>query len=314
MRIVFAGTPEFAADHLKALVEQHDLDIVGVVTQPDKPGKRGKRPIPSAVKTLALDQGLPIYQPKRLRKSDLASLTFDLLIVVAYGQILKPEVLAMPSIAPINVHASLLPRWRGAAPIQHAILAGDQETGVSIMEMEQGLDTGPVILMNRCAIDPDETGGSLFQKLSRLGAKTLIDVIKGIGRDGISSTPQMGAGITYAGKISKQAAKIDWTDNCTVILRKIRAFLPDPVAFSFIGDQRFRFFSAESFSGVPPDPVNRRIGTIIERTRSGLVVQCGDGQLCITGLQLPTGKGTILQGAAIKNIQSSVIDVGQCFQ
>lgn len=154
MRIVFAGTPKFAADHLEALLRAPGIQIVGVVTQPDKPGKRGKNPIPSPVKTLAVEHRLPLYQPERLRKADLASLTFDLLIVVAYGQILRADLLSMPLIAPINVHASLLPRWRGAAPIQHAILAGDQETGVSIMRMDEGLDTGPIIATPAVALHP----------------------------------------------------------------------------------------------------------------------------------------------------------------
>ena len=314
MRIVFAGTPEFAAAHLKALLEAPDVQIVGVVTQPDKPGKRGKSPIASPVKNLALEHRLPLFQPNRLRNTDLESLTFDLLVVVAFGQILKADLLAMPLIAPINVHASLLPRWRGAAPIQHAILAGDQETGISIMRMDEGLDTGPIVATARCHIAPDETSGSLFDKLSGIGATVLLQAIQKISAQGLIHKSQSDEGICYASKITKQDGQIDWSENCEIIARKIRAFSPSPVTFSFLRDKRIRFFEAEFLPSNRGKEHNILPGTIIEKTRSGLIVECGNGPVCITALQLPTGKGTILRGAAIKNVQSSILDPGQCFQ
>lgn len=314
MRIVFAGTPEFAADHLKALLQEPTIEIVGVVTQPDKPGKRGKNPIASPVKTLALEYDRPVFQPKRLRQTDLESLTFDLLVVVAYGQILNSDLLAMPRIAPINVHASLLPRWRGAAPIQHAILAGDQETGISIMRMDAGLDTGPIIATTRCNIDPDETSDSLFTKLSKIGTVALLQSIESIRETGLMVEPQSDEGICYASKITKSAAKIDWSEDREIIAQKIRAFLPSPIAFSFLGDKRFRFFESDVLPTISDNKKDTLPGTIIDKTKSGLVVECGNGPLCITALQLPTGKGTILRGAAIRNVQSSIIDPGQCFE
>ncbi|MCH1554790.1 MAG: methionyl-tRNA formyltransferase [Pseudomonadales bacterium] len=314
MRIVFAGTPKFAADHLEALLRAPGIQIVGVVTQPDKPGKRGKNPIPSPVKTLAVEHRLPLYQPERLRKADLASLTFDLLIVVAYGQILRADLLSMPLIAPINVHASLLPRWRGAAPIQHAILAGDQETGVSIMRMDEGLDTGPIIATARCRIASDETSGSLFEKLSGIGTAALLRAIKTISERGLTVETQSDEGICYASKITKQAGQINWSENCEIIARQIRAFSPSPVAFSFLNDKRVRVFDTEILPPTNSNEQNIVPGTIIEKTRSGLIVECGNGPICITALQLPTGKGTVLRGAAIKNVQSSILDPGQRFQ
>ena len=183
MRVLFAGTPAFAVEHLQGLIAHPDIDVVAVVTQPDRPGKRGKTLMASPVKRCALQENLTLLQPKRLQAKHLVGFSFDLLIVVAYGQILKPDVLALPRIAPINVHASLLPRWRGAAPVQRAILAGDQTTGVTIMKMAEGLDTGPIIRVQSCAIDASETSDTLFTKLACLGRETLLQAVETIAED-----------------------------------------------------------------------------------------------------------------------------------
>ena len=315
MRVLFAGTPEFAVEHLRGLIEHPDIEVVAVVTQPDRPGKRGKKLIASPVKHHALMEGLTVLQPARLQTKHLAGFSFDLLIVVAYGQILKPEVLALPRIGPINVHASLLPRWRGAAPVQRAILAGDQTTGVTIMKMAEGLDTGPIISVRSCAIDTNETSDSLFSKLACLGQEALLHAVETIARTGLVADPQPAAGVTYAHKILKTEAKIDWSMSSALICRHIRAFVPDPVAFTTQGETRFRCYGAEVASSElncaapTPEP-----GTILERSKTGIRVQCGDGQLYITQLQSPTGKGTIVQGADLKNLQTALLDPGERFE
>jgi methionyl-tRNA formyltransferase len=311
MRVLFAGTPEFAVEHLQGLIEHPDIDVVAVVTQPDRPGKRGKNLFASPVKHRALEGGLTVLQPTRLMATHLTGLSFDLLIVVAYGQILKPEVLALPHIGPINVHASLLPRWRGAAPVQRAILAGDQTTGVTIMKMAEGLDTGPIISVRSCSISSDETSASLFTKLAGLGREALLQSIETIAQTGLVADPQPEAGVTYAHKILKAEAKIDWSASAAVISRHIRAFVPDPVAFTTQGETRFRCYGA---AVAPSQPNVVAPGTILERSKTGICVQCGDGQLYITQLQSPTGKGTIVQGANLKNLQTKLLDPGERFE
>ncbi|MDB2328640.1 methionyl-tRNA formyltransferase [Pseudomonadales bacterium] len=315
MRVLFAGTPEFAVEHLNGLIAHPDISVVAVVTQPDRPGKRGKKLIASPVKHCALEAGLTVLQPTRLQAKHLTGFSFDLLIVVAYGQILKPEVLVLPRIGPINVHASLLPRWRGAAPVQRAILAGDQTTGVTIMKMAEGLDTGPIISVQPCNISSNETSDSLFKKLASLGREALLHAVETIAETGLVAKPQPESGVTYAHKILKAEAKIDWSMNSTLICQHIRAFVPDPVAFTNQGETRFRCYGAEVAPSQPdnatPTPAP---GTIVERSKTGIRVQCGEGQLYITQLQSPTGKGTIVQGSNLKNLQTKLLDPGERFE
>lgn len=307
MRIVFAGTPAFAADHLAALIDYPEANILAVITQPDRPGKRGKRLTPSPVKELAQSHGLTLLQPPRLQAKDLAAFDIDLLIVVAYGQILSPKVLAQPKIAALNVHASDLPRWRGAAPVQRAILAGDRETAISLMIMEAGLDTGPVVTKTTCSISDDDTSGSLFTKLAAIGCETLIETLETIRTSGLKSVDQSTTGITYAHKIEKSEAKINWMQHADYIGRQIRALAPDPVAFMGFGDLRIRCHHA---AVADPVLVEAAPGTILEKSKLGLRIQCGVGQLWITHLQLPTGKGTVVSGAALANAQISGITPG----
>lgn len=315
MRVVFAGTPEFAVEHLQALIEHPQIEVVAVVTQPDRPGKRGKKLIASPVKHCALKAGLNLVQPTRLKAKHLMDYAFDLLIVVAFGQILRPEVLTLPRIGPINVHASLLPRWRGAAPVQRAILAGDQTTGVTIMKMAEGLDTGPIISVRSCAISPDETSSTLFTKLARLGREALLHTVETLAKSDLVAEPQPEAGVTYAHKILKAEAQIDWSLSSALISRHIRAFVPEPVAFTTQGATRFRCYGAKLAPPQPNDAVQPPApGTILERSKAGIRVQCGDGQLYITQLQSPTGKGTIVQGANLKNLQTSLLDPGERFE
>lgn len=311
MRIIFAGTPQFAADHLSALCDHLSCEVLAVITQPDKPGKRGKKPIPSPVKALAVERGLPVLQPHRLTAGDLSHFDFDLLIVVAYGQILKPAVLAQPKIAALNVHASSLPRWRGAAPIQRAILAGDTSTGICLMAMDAGLDTGPILAHFPCLIASDETSGSLQAKLSIIGCDALPKAIDSIAAHGIQAKPQPEQGVTYADKIEKTEAKIDWSKAATTICQQILGLSPDPVAYTLIGDQRLRCHHAVVAATEANDAIP---GTVLEKTKSGLRVQCGVGQIWITQLQLPTGKGTLVSGADLANARISGLMPGTLFQ
>jgi len=315
MRVLFAGTPAFAVEHLQGLIAHPDIDVVAVVTQPDRPGKRGKTLIASPVKRCALQENLTLLQPKRLQAKHLVGFSFDLLIVVAYGQILKPDVLALPRIAPINVHASLLPRWRGAAPVQRAILAGDQTTGVTIMKMAEGLDTGPIIRVQSCAIDASETSDTLFTKLACLGRETLLQAVETIAETGLVAEPQPETGVTYAHKILKADAKINWSMSSAHICQHIRAFVPDPIAFTMQGETRFRCYDAvvapQQLNNAAPPPAP---GTILERSKAGIRVQCGEGQLYITQLQSPTGKGSIVQGSNLKNLQTTLLDPGERFE
>src|SRR5690606_5561398 len=233
LRIVFAGTPEFAAAHLQALLDAK-LNIVAVYTQPDRPAGRGQKLTPSAVKKLALQHGLPVYQPQPLRapeaQAELAALEADLLVVVAYGLILPQAVLDLPRLGCINSHASLLPRWRGAAPIQRAIEAGDDETGVTVMQMEAGLDTGPMLLKSRTPIGVDDTGGSLHDRLAEIGPVAVLQAIEGLAAGTLEAEVQDDSLATYAHKLSKAEARIDWARPARELALMIRAFNPWPLA------------------------------------------------------------------------------------
>lgn len=289
LEIIFAGTPDFAVPPLKALIESGH-QIVAVYTQPDRPAGRGRKLTASPVKQIALAYDLPLFQPQTLRgqgaAENLQALGADLMVVVAYGLLLPKAVLDAPRLGCVNVHASLLPRWRGAAPIQRAILAGDDETGVTIMGMEAGLDTGPMYLARHIPIAARETGGSLHDKLSPLGAEALMEALPGISDVTLMPEPQNDALATYAKKLSKEEAIIDWSRPASEIDRMIRAFDPWPVAQTCLGDLTLRLWGSEL-----PDLISRGAapGSVIATGHSGIDVATGAGVLRITRLQ-PPGK------------------------
>ncbi len=290
LRLVFAGTPEFALPCFEA-VRASGHDLVGVYTQPDRRSGRGQSVTGSPVRVRASAAGLPIFQPETLRdpaaRRELQHLRADLLIVVAYGLILTSQVLAIPRLGCWNVHASALPRWRGAAPIQRALLAGDSKTGVDLMQMEKGLDTGPVLLSRRTAILQDDTGGSLHDRLSLLGGEVLSEGLQRLG-DGTlpPARPQASEGITYAAKIDKAEAVLDLCASAAELERKIRAFQPWPIAETVIAGERVRVHSAT----VLPGPHGKPAGTLLAAGRDGLDLACADGALRILRLQRSGGR------------------------
>ncbi len=267
------------------------IDIVAVFTQPDRPAGRGRKLAPSPVKQAAITANLPVEQPETFKSADvqarLRTLNLDLLIVVAYGLILPRNVLATPRLGCWNVHASLLPRWRGAAPVQRAILAGDRETGVCVMQMEKGLDTGPVLLRRALPIADDDTGGSLHDKLASLGATVLRDALQSI-LDGQTLAPrlQSNEGVTYAHKLDKAEAHIDWTDGAIAIERKVRAFDPWPIAEADIGNDHLRIWSARAISG----ETRHAPGSLVAAGKNGIDVATGKGVLRILEVQRAGGK------------------------
>ena len=291
LRVVFAGTPQFAASHLNELLaSQHE--IVAVYTQPDRPAGRGKQLAASPVKALAQEHSIPLLQPPSLGTpeavSTLRALKPDVMIVVAYGLLLPKTILEVPVMGCINVHASLLPRWRGAAPIHRAIEAGDSETGVSIMRMDEGLDTGAVLKMAKTKISTSHTTGTLTEDLEILGAKTLISTLNSLPTMIAGAVDQPGDGVTYAHKISKADAMIDWSQSSASISRKIRALNPAPGCFTLLDDQRIKVWDAAITSG-KREP-SEAPGTIISLTKQGLDVATGDGLVSLTRLQLPNKK------------------------
>ena len=304
MNLLFAGTPEFAADHLAALIAS-EHNIVGVIAQPDKPGKRGKQNMPCAVKRLAMQHHLPVLQPARLRRGDIEDLNVDLLIVVAYGQILKPEVLDYPRFGCINVHASLLPRWRGAAPIQRAILAGDIESGICIIQMDAGLDTGDILLCTKTKVTNAETSQSLTEKLSSLGTLALLTVVEQIKAGTAQPQPQPD-GPTYADKIEKREAHIDWSLQASEIGRMVRGFNPEPIAFTQLNGLRMKVWAVEDAE----DSTGGQPGEIIQVSKRGVLVACGTNALWLTAIQIPLGKGSILTGADILNARKALFAPG----
>jgi len=287
LRIVFAGTPEFAAEHLQALLAA-DLRPIAVYTQPDRPAGRGQKLMASPVKQLALEHDIPVLQPATLRdaaaQAELAALEPDLMLVVAYGLILPQAVLDIPRLGCLNSHASLLPRWRGAAPIQRAIEAGDAESGVTVMRMEAGLDTGPMLLKVTTPIAPEDTGGSLHDRLAGLGAQALVEAVGRLAAGDLPGEVQDDALATYAHKLNKDEARLDWRRPAVELERLIRAFNPWPVCHSSLGDTPLKVYAAvlEAGGGVP--------GSILAASREGLTVACGEGALRLTRLQLPGGR------------------------
>ena len=286
MNIIFAGTPEFSVPALRALLDSRH-PVVAVYTQPDRPAGRGRRTVESPVKQLAIQHQVPVYQPFSLKsaeaQAELAGLQPDLMVVVAYGLILPPAVLATPGLGCVNVHASLLPRWRGAAPIQRAILAGDTETGVCLMQMEAGLDTGPVLACKSCEIAADDTGSRLHDKLAQQGAQLLSVNLDALERGELEPHPQDDTRASYAGKLEKSEARIDWSRPATELARMVRAFNSWPVAETRYLGRQLRIWEAIPLPGgraVPP-------GTVLSATRDGIDVACGGGCLRILRLQLP---------------------------
>ncbi|TMO79154.1 methionyl-tRNA formyltransferase [Pseudoalteromonas sp. S3776] len=286
LRIIFAGTPDFAARHLQALI-QSEHQIVGVYSQPDRPAGRGKKLKASEVKALALEHELPVFQPQSLKNeealTELKSLNADIMIVVAYGLILPKAILEAPRLGCLNVHGSILPRWRGAAPIQRAIWAGDEETGVTIMQMDEGLDTGDMLHISRCPIAADETSASLYTKLAELGPGALIQTVNKLANGELTAEPQNDEQANYAKKLSKEEANIDWTMDAVQIERNIRAFNPWPVCFTQMSEQSVKIYQASVVEQTG------NAGEVLSSDKNGIVVACGKQALCITQLQ-PQGK------------------------
>lgn len=289
MRIVFAGTPEFAVSSLRAAARHHE--VVAVYTQPDRPAGRGRGLAPSPVKLEAVARGIPVYQPETLKdevaQQQLRDLQPDLMVVVAYGLILPKAVLTIPTHGCWNVHGSLLPRWRGAAPIQRAIQAGDDKTGICLMQMEAGLDTGPVLLHQELPIAATDTGGQLHDKLAELGAQVLSDGL-GLLRAGIKpiARPQPEQGVTYAHKLDKAEAKLDWAQDAEALARTVRAFNPWPIAEALLAGERVRIHGAVALDvahGQAP-------GTVLAAGREGIDIACGQGALRLRVLQREGGK------------------------
>jgi methionyl-tRNA formyltransferase len=285
MRIAFAGTPEFAAVALRALLAA-GFEVSLVLTQPDRPAGRGQKLVASPVKQVALEHGIPVHQPEKLRDpathAPLIEAAPEVLVVAAYGLILPQAVLDIPQRGCINIHASLLPRWRGAAPIQRCIEAGDAETGVTIMRMEAGLDTGPMLLAEALPIDAGDTAATLHDKLAALGGRLIVAALRGF--DALAAVPQPEAGVTYASKIDKAEAAIDWTRPAAEIERRIRAFDPFPGCTAQLGDATIKIWRAlpVAGAGVP--------GEVLAVAPAGITVACGTGALQLVELQKPGGR------------------------
>ena len=287
LRIVFAGTPEFAAEHLKALLDTPH-QIIAVYSQPDRPAGRGQKLTPSPVKQLAVQHGIAVYQPQSLRdpaaQAELAALKPDLMVVVAYGLILPQVVLDIPRLGCINSHASLLPRWRGAAPIQRAVEAGDAQSGVTVMQMEAGLDTGPMLLKVSTPIADDDTGGSLHDRLASLGPQAVIQAISGLSAGSLVGEVQDDSLASYAHKLNKDEARLDWSRHAIELERLVRAFHPWPMCHSTLNSEAIKVHAAALGEG------QGNPGSILAADKTGLTVACGEGALRLTRLQLPGGK------------------------
>lgn len=297
LKIIFAGTPVFAALHLEALL-QSPHQLVAVYTQPDRPAGRGKQLQASPVKQLALHHQLPVCQVSSLKtpeaQAQLAQWGADIMVVVAYGLLLPQAVLDTPKLGCINVHASLLPRWRGAAPIQRAIEAGDTATGITIMQMDAGLDTGPMLSITQCPVLPDDTATDLHDRLGTLGPTALLAALTELAAGRAVQVAQPSEGVTYAHKLNKEEARIDWSLDAALLQRRVRAFNPAPMAYFGLGQERVRVLGATALEHTP----SAAPGEIVRLDASGLYVACGTGSLRIDSLQLP-GKNPVALKALI---------------
>ncbi|EKO3401057.1 methionyl-tRNA formyltransferase [Vibrio fluvialis] len=307
LRIVFAGTPDFAARHLAALLSS-EHEVIAVYTQPDRPAGRGKKLTASPVKNLALEHNIPVYQPENFKsdeaKQELAALNADIMVVVAYGLLLPKAVLDTPKLGCINVHGSILPRWRGAAPIQRSIWAGDAETGVTIMQMDVGLDTGDMLKIATLPIEASDTSGSMYDKLAELGPQALVECLSDIAQGTAVAVKQDDALANYAQKLSKEEAKIDWTLSAQAIERCVRAFNPWPMSHFAVADNQIKVWQARVEAGSS----NQAAGTILKADKTGIYVATGAEILVLESLQIPGKKALPVQD--ILNARASWFEVG----
>ncbi len=320
LRLIFAGTPEFAAIALQSLIQNEankNIKVVAVYSQPDRPAGRGRQLKASPVKEVALKHAIDVYQPDNFKTTEvveqLKQLDADLMIVAAYGIILPLTVLSAPRSACINIHASLLPRWRGAAPIQRAIAAGDSETGITIMQMDEGLDTGTMLLCKKCPIEKYDTGSSLHDKLAELGATTLLEAISLIQQGEIKAVAQDNEQACYAHKLNKKEAFINWQLSADIIERQIRAFNSWPVAQTYFDNKIIRIWQAHiaSSSQSTAKKPTSVAGEITAITKDSIVVACAQGHLTITDIQLAGAKRMTVQ--ALLNGRPNLFKTGQCF-
>lgn len=324
LRVIFAGTPDFAAASLSALINSHHT-VCAVFTQPDRQSGRGRKLSFSPVKLLAEEHKIPLYQPKTLKSEEiqleLATLNADVMVVAAYGLLLPKAVLSIPPLGCINIHASLLPRWRGAAPIQRAILAGDKTTGITFMQMDEGLDTGNMLKKVQCPIDADETGGSLHDKLTALGADNISKILDGLSDGSLDGEVQDENRACYAPKLTKEEALINWNDEADKLERMVRAFNPWPVTYTTINTgkqmENLRIWQAKTVpqdsiktiqTNKDPDRDTMQPGTIVESNKKGMVVATGKGFLTLTRLQLPGSKA--LNAEQILNAKKALFEAG----
>ncbi|MGR5125360.1 methionyl-tRNA formyltransferase [Vibrio harveyi] len=307
LRIVFAGTPDFAARHLAALLSS-EHEVIAVYTQPDRPAGRGKKLTASPVKTIALEHDIPVYQPENFKsdeaKQELADLNADIMVVVAYGLLLPQVVLDTPKLGCINVHGSILPRWRGAAPIQRSIWAGDAETGVTIMQMDIGLDTGDMLKIATLPIEASDTSASMYEKLAGLGPDVLIDCLADIATGKAEPVKQDDELANYAKKLSKEEARIDWNDDAAHIERCVRAFNPWPMSHFEAAENSIKVWE----SRVTDQTSDKPAGTILQADKTGIYVATGNGVLVLEQLQVPGKKAMSVQD--ILNSRASWFEVG----
>ncbi|MFZ5523447.1 MAG: methionyl-tRNA formyltransferase [Pseudomonadota bacterium] len=306
MKIIFAGTPQFAASALAALHKEHQ--VVAALTQPDRPAGRGLKLAYSAVKQLALQFGLPVLQPSSLKNSEvqneIAALDADAMVVAAYGLILPKTVLQLPRYGCLNIHASLLPRWRGAAPVQRAIQAGDTETGITIMQMDEGLDTGDMLLQHSCPIAETDTAQSLQDKLAAIGASSILEALSSLQNQRLMPVRQDDSAACYASKLLKSEARIDWHQDARLIERTVRAFNPFPVCYANLNGTTIKIWQAALSADEHGEP-----GAVIAADKRGITVGCGTAALRLEVLQRPGGKPQ----SAAQFMQAMPVRVGDCF-
>jgi methionyl-tRNA formyltransferase len=307
LNIIFAGTPAFAGMALLSLLDS-EHKVLAVLTQPDRPSGRGMKLEHSFVKQIAINSGLPMLQPATLKDNEiqktLSTLNADAMIVAAYGLILPLKVLQTPRLGCLNIHASLLPRWRGAAPIQRAILAGDKETGVTVMQMNEGLDTGDILLMEKCPISANDTSATLHDKLASLGSKLIIKALNGLECGSLKAIPQDESLSTYADKLRKEEAKIDWTQSAALLERIVRGYQPFPVAYSNLNNTQLKIWQVRAINYAHGMP-----GEVIAIQNKEIIVACGEGGIALERLQRPGGKAM----PCAQFLQGFTINVGDHF-